>query len=355
MKKILIVLIVGFIPLMLFAQDFNDKSHHTKNGFRNPFPDFEGKDFGDFLQWSVVDRINGKKPDKPDSYNFPLIRNDGKYLRENKDKFTITWIGHSTLLIQIDGMNILTDPIWSDRCSPVQFAGPKRHVPPGVKLEDLPPIDAVIISHNHYDHLDRLTVQYFGDNVLFFVPLGIGNFLEDLGITNYEELDWWDEINFNGLKIACVPAQHFSNRGMFDRNKTLWCGWVVQGKTESIYFAGDTGYFPGFKKIGEKFGPISVAAIPIGAYLPRWFMSPVHVSPQEAVQAYLDLNADYFVPIHWGTFELADEPLDNPPKVLKQEIINRELVKEKFVILQHGETRIFNFEEVITASNQKVK
>lgn len=344
-KTITYLSIFLWIPLMISAQD---KSHHTADGFKNPFPGFEEKGFGDFIQWSLIDRIKGKKPDKPDSYDFPFTENDGLYLRENTKDFTVTWIGHSTLLIQIDGMNILTDPIWSDRCSPVQFAGPKRHVKPGVKLEDLPKIDAIIISHNHYDHLDRMTLEHFGNDPMYFVPLGIGEFLVDLDITNYEEMDWWDELTLNDLKFACVPAQHFSNRGMFDRNKTLWSGWVLKGDTQTIYFAGDTGYFPGFAEIGEKYGPITVAALPIGAYIPRWFMSPVHVSPQEAVQAFLDIKAEYFIPIHWGTFELADEPLDNPPKVLNQEIERLELNKDKFIILEHGQTKIFESEKILT-------
>ena len=350
MKTLITFLIFGLSSFMTFSQDKADKSHHTEDGFHNPFPGFEEKGFGDFIQWSVIDRIKGKKPDKPDSYDFPIVENDGKFLRENESEFTVTWVGHSTLLIQIDGMNILTDPIWSDRCSPVQFAGPKRHVKPGIKLENLPKIDAIIISHNHYDHLDRLTIEHFGNDPVYFIPLGIGEFLEDLDITNYEELDWWDDLTLNGLKFNCVPSQHFSNRGMLDRNKTLWCGWVIQGKSETIYFAGDTGYFPGFVEIGEKFAPITVAAIPIGAYLPRWFMSPVHVSPQQAIQAFVDVKAEYFVPIHWGTFELADEPLDNPPKVLKQEIERLNLDSDKFAILHHGETRVFNFEKVLTVT-----
>jgi len=161
-----------------------------------------------------------------------------------------------------------------------------------------------------------------------------------LGITNYQELDWWDSIKFNGLNITCSPAQHFSNRGLFDRNKTLWCGWIISGKENRFYFAGDTGYFPGFKEIAEKYGPFDFAAIPIGAYLPRWFMGPVHLSPDEAVKVFREINSKFFVPIHWGTFELADEPLDQPPKELLKEIQNQSLNSEQFLILKHGETKI---------------
>jgi N-acyl-phosphatidylethanolamine-hydrolysing phospholipase D len=342
-NNIFIFLVILMISVV-YAQTRQMPAHHTADGFRNPFPTYEDRDFADFLQWSLIDRIKGKKPDKPDSYNFETVKNNGEFLRENSDAYSITWIGHSTLLVQMEGLNILTDPIWSDRCSPLQFIGPKRHAPPGVAFEDLPPIDVVLISHNHYDHLDRLTIEQLGNDPLYLVPLGIGNFLQDIGIQHYEELDWWESVTFNGKKFVCTPAQHFSNRSMFDRNKTLWSSWAVIGEERKFYFAGDTGYFPGFKEIAERFGPFDIAAIPIGAYLPRWFMSPVHLSPQEAVQAFLDLDAQIFVPVHWGTFELADEPLDNPVKVLRKEIELRSLNPQAFWILRHGETRIYKNE-----------
>jgi len=333
------------IASLSLAQSPLAPEHHTEEGFRNPFPTYEDKDFGDFLQWSLVDRIKGNKPDKPDTYNFEMYENDGQYLQKNQTEFTITWVGHSTLLVQTDGLNILTDPIWSERCSPVQFAGPKRYMPPGIRFESLPEIDIVIISHNHYDHLDRLTIEKLGNKPLYLIPLKIGAFFEDLGITNYEELDWWESITFNGVEFICTPAQHFSNRSMFDRNKTLWSSWVVNGKNNRFYFGGDTGYFPGFTEIAERYGPFDIAAIPIGAYLPRWFMAPVHLSPEEAVQAFLDLKAKIFIPIHWGTFELADEPLDQPPEALHKEIKRRNLARDRFWILKHGETRIYEHAE----------
>ncbi len=313
--------------------------HHTSDGFANPDPGYVDRGFKDFLKWSVVDRLAGKKPDKPENYNFEMISNDGQFLRENTDEFTVTWIGHSTLLIQIDGINILTDPIWSERCSPVNFAGPKRHVPPGLVFDDLPEIDVVLISHDHYDHLDKATIKMLGNKPLYLVPLGIGAILREWGITHYSEMDWWDSMKFNGAEIVCVPAQHFSGRSLFNRNKTLWSGWVVQGKSQNFYFAGDTGYFPGFKEIGKRYGPFDLAALPIGAYLPRWFMGPIHLSPDEAVDAYIDLRAKMFVAIHWGTFELADEPLDEPPKALAQALREKNLSDNDFWVLNHGETR----------------
>ncbi len=313
--------------------------HHTSDGFANPDPGYIDRGFKDFLKWSVVDRLAGKKPDKPENYNFEMISNDGQFLRENTEEFTVTWIGHSTLLIQIDGINILTDPIWSERCSPVNFAGPKRHVPPGLAFDDLPEIDVVLISHDHYDHLDKATIKMLGNKPLYLVPLGVGAILRDWGMTRYSEMDWWDSMKFNGVEIVCVPAQHFSGRSLFNRNKTLWSGWVVRGKNQNFYFAGDTGYFPGFKEIGKRYGPFDLAALPIGAYLPRWFMGPVHLSPDEAVDAYIDLRAKKFVAIHWGTFELADEPLDEPPKALAQALKEKKLSDNDFWVLNHGETR----------------
>jgi N-acyl-phosphatidylethanolamine-hydrolysing phospholipase D len=339
MKQFAVIFLLMIIVEGAMAQKTGRPAHHTEDGFRNPFPTYEDRGFGDFLQWVIVDRITGERPEKPDSYTFETVKNDGKALRENQNQFTVTWVGHSSLLIQMDGINILTDPIWSDRCSPVSWAGPRRHVAPGLAFEDLPEIDLVLISHNHYDHLDQDTIERLGNKPLYLVPLGIGAFLESLDISHYEEHDWWDEVTVNGIRVVCTPAQHFSNRSMFDRNKTLWSGWFLQGQSENFYFAGDTGYFPGFAEIRERFGPVNYAALPIGAYLPRWFMSPVHVNPEEAVQAFIDLQAETFIPIHWGTFELADEPLNQPPVDLAIAIEKAGLDPDRFWLMKHGETR----------------
>ena len=337
---------IGFIwailllaPALQAQNSPNHLAHHTMDGFRNPWPGYEDRGFMDLLKWGVWERFTSDKPEKKDHYDFPFIYNDGAYLRENQSDFTVTWIGHSSLLVQMDGINILTDPIWSERCSPFQWIGPKRHQPPGLAFEDLPPIDLVIISHDHYDHLDKNTIKSLGNDPFYLVPLGIGQFLKDQGITRYQEMDWWDSLTFNSLEIICTPAQHFSGRKGIDRNRTLWASWVIKSEQESFYFGGDTGYFPEFVTIAERYGPFDAAALPIGAYQPRWFMSPVHMSPQEAVDAFLDLNARIFVPIHWGTFSLADEPLDNPPQVLQNTIDERELDSDRFWILKHGETR----------------
>lgn len=315
--------------------------HHAREGFRNPYPGFEAKGLGDMLQWVFVDRMRNGRPKKPDTYSFVLAKNDGKALRENGHEFTVTWIGHSSLLVQIGGKNILFDPIWSDRCSPYQSIGPKRKMPPGIRFADLPEIHAVFISHNHFDHLDEPTVRKLGNGPRYFVPLDAGRVMEEMKVTRYREMDWWDEFTFEGMKITCVPAQHFSQRAFCDRNTTLWCGWVVRGEgaTGSVFFAGDTGYFPGFREIAARCGPVEVAALPIGAYLPRWFMKPVHMSPDDSVQAYLDLKAGIFVPIHWGTFEMTDETLDQQPRDLMEAVKKRSLPPRNFWLMKHGETR----------------
>jgi len=339
-NRFLSLFILSFVIIYLFPSAGTAQKHHSERGFYNPYPGFEERNFGDFLRWSVWDRISGSKEDHPDKYNFPVEKNDGAYLQQNAAEFTVTWVGHSTLLVQMDGLNILTDPIWSKRASMVSFAGPKRHVKPGILFKDLPRIDVVIISHDHYDHLDEKTIKKLGNKPFYFVPLGIGEYLDDWGITRYQEMDWWDEVKFNSLKIICTPAQHFSGRMLLGQNRTLWAGWVIIGKNRRFYFGGDSGYFPGYKEIGEKYGPFDLAALPIGAYKPRWFMKPVHMSPREALKAFDDLKAKIFVPIHWGTFDLADEPLDDPPEVLLRLISNRELNPGNLWLLNHGETRI---------------
>ncbi len=315
------------------------QAHHTQKGFRNPYPGFEDRGLSDIFKWAVVDRIRGKKPGHPNRYHFPSVENDGAYLRKNKTEFTVTWVGHSTLLIQLDGVNILTDPVWSERASPVQFAGPKRFTPPGLAFDDLPEIDVVLISHDHYDHLDKGTIKKLGNKPLYFVPLGVGKLLRGWGIDHVIELDWKDANKFNSIEFICLPAQHFSGRSLNDRNKRLWCSWLIKGKERKIYFGGDSGYFPGFAEIGEKYGPIDFAALPIGAFRPIWFMGPVHMSPKQALQAMRDLKADTFIPIHWGTFDLADDLLDEPPRLLRKEIAKQKLNPDKFWLLKFGETR----------------
>jgi L-ascorbate metabolism protein UlaG (beta-lactamase superfamily) len=251
-----------------------------------------------------------------------------------KGEMRVTFINHATTLIQLDGVNVLTDPIWSDRCSPVAFAGPKRVRPPGLALTDLPRIDAVVLSHNHYDHLDLPTLQRLQGlypNVRLFAGAGNRALLEHAGLRNVTELDWWDSRELLGITVRSVPNQHFANRGLFDGATTLWTAWVLEGSAGRAYFAGDTAYGPHFALAAQRLGPMRLAVLPIGAYKPEWFMSPVHMSPTDAVRAALDLRATLAVPMHFGTFELADDG----------ETEAADLVREQapFVVLGFGEGR----------------
>ena len=280
----------------------------------------------------------------------------------------VTWIGHATALVQASGLTVLTDPIFSPRASPVQFLGPARALEPGVALEDLPHIDVVVISHNHYDHLDRTSVQALakqaGGPPLFLVPLGIKSWLARLGITAAVELDWWDRHVHDGagrpaerrpVEFHFVPAQHWSGRSIRDRNKTLWGGWAVLGGDFQWFFTGDTGYSQDFADARRRFaarqsedqgGGFDIALIAVGACLPRWFMKDQHVDLAEAVQIHLDLDAKRSVGVHWGTFQLADDPLDQPLHDLAGARQAKGLSEESFFLMPVGGTRRFSKREM---------
>jgi len=263
--------------------------------------------------------------------------------RVSEGEVVFTFVNHSTFLIQAGGLNILTDPIWSQRASPFQWVGPKRMRPPGIRYEDLPEIDLVLISHNHYDHLDVQTVQRLRESFdpLFVTPLGVGRFLEDNGIRKYTELDWWGEHRCSdGVAVTGVPAQHFSGRGLSDRDKTLWCGYVIGMPNGNIYFAGDTGYNGIFKEIGRRFAPIHTALIPIGAYRPRWFMAPIHVDPDEAVLIHKDVGAERSIGMHFGTFPLADDGMHEPMRDLAEARQKYGISEEAFRTLNEGESLV---------------
>ena len=223
----------------------------------------------------------------------------------------------------------------------MSFGGPRRLTPPGLRFEDLPPIDVVVISHDHYDHLDRETVKRLAatHRPRFLVPLGLKAWFAEIGITDVDELDWWDESRVRGLTFVCVPAQHFSGRTPWDRNRRLWSGWVVLGRERRLYFAGDTAHWAGLKEIGTRLGPFDLAAIPIGAYLPPVIMKASHTTPEEALAAFADVRGRIFVPIHWGTFDLADEPVGDPPRRLVSEARRLQLGEDRVWLLKHGETR----------------
>lgn len=317
--------------------------HDLHGGFRNPWAGASiSAELNGLLRWRL-DRWRHPPPADPDPSAFPVVEPSFAVPRAPEDLLTITWVGHSTFLIQIDGLNLLTDPIWSDRASPVPGVGPKRRVNPGIRFEDLPTIDIVLQSHDHYDHLDDLTVcriEARFPGARWLVPLGLTTFLQRRGVHEITELDWWQKTSLGPLTIGCTPAQHFSGRTPWGRNKTLWCGWSLHGTSRRVLFAGDTGYHPAFADIARRFGPFDLALLPIGAYDPRWFMRPVHMDPEEAVQAARDLGGPRFVPMHWGTFKLTDEPMDEPPRRAREAWIASGMAPERFHQLMHGETLV---------------
>jgi N-acyl-phosphatidylethanolamine-hydrolysing phospholipase D len=252
---------------------------------------------------------------------------------------SITWIGHSTMLVRMDGVTFLTDPMFSERASPVSFLGPKRRAPPGIPLAELPPIDFVTLSHSHYDHTDLPSIAALAQRgALFIVPLGMGEVVRDVG-GQAIELDWWQYAEIGAVRVHCVPAQHFSGRTLTDSNRRLWAGWVVEGPTRRFYHAGDSGYFDGFVEVGRRFGTIDLAALPIGAYEPEAIMRFVHMNPEEAVHAALDLHAARAIGMHYGTFDLTDEPLDEPPRRFHAEATRLGLAPDQAWTLNVGETR----------------
>jgi L-ascorbate metabolism protein UlaG (beta-lactamase superfamily) len=310
-------------------------NHFDGRRFHNLEPP-EKRGFIDFLRWQLTSkrgRWNKWTDNKRGSV--PPLRVNGRDLR-------VTFVNHATVLIQTEGLNILTDPVWSERVSPLTWAGPKRHRPPGLQFEELPPIDLVLISHNHYDHLDtRTLVRLRAEHRPRFVT-GLGNraFLNARGIRDVTELDWWEAAKLSDeLSVTCVPAKHFSGRGLSDTDATLWCGYVVQGSGGNVYFAGDTGMGSHFVEINNRFGGFRLALLPIGAYLPRWFMHPVHLSPSEATELHHILKPRVSMAIHFGTFALGDDGEFEPVIKLREALHNREKTDSRFWVLEHGEGR----------------
>ncbi len=311
-----------------------ESNHFNGSTFQN-IGEVPSKGFFDVMKW-YLNRDQGTWKEIPESeVIFPQ-----KPVAKVSDALVITYVNHSTFLIQVDGLNILTDPVWSDRVSPLSFAGPKRMRPPGVRFKDLPKIDLVIISHNHYDHLDIPTLKKLEARFQpqFVVPLGVDVLLNEEGISNTVSLDWWDkeEVSDN-MNVNLVPAQHFSARGLFDRDKTLWGGYVIETPSGNIYFAGDTGYGDFFPEIGKRFEPIKIGLIPIGAYKPRWFMSPVHVDPAEAIQIHKDTGAEISFGMHFGTFPLADDGMEEPELDFAKAIQKPENKGVNFKLLTEGD------------------
>ncbi|HVH40009.1 MAG TPA: MBL fold metallo-hydrolase [Gemmatimonadaceae bacterium] len=322
-------------------------AHHASDGrFRNPWPDSGPHSARDIARLMWTQLSSGPSVRRG---SFPAASAAFLHPRAGSDEATATWMGHSTTLLQVGGMNILTDPMWSENAFPVQGMGPRRVMPPPIPLDALPPIDIVLQSHNHYDHLDAGTVRRIAamhPRATWVAPLRLGATLRRLGVREVVELDWWQEADVRGIGITATPACHFSGRGPFDRNRTLWCGFALRAGSRRAWFAADTAYHPEFGLIGERCGPFDLVLMPIGAYEPRWFMRIVHVDPDEAVQAYRDACAAWssapaptMLAIHWGTFRLTAESMDEPPLRARAAWDRAGLPGEALWIAAFGETR----------------
>lgn len=252
----------------------------------------------------------------------------------------VTFVGHSTFLIQTAAGNILTDPMYSERASPLPFMGPRRVRRPAVRFEDLPPISTVLLSHNHYDHCDRQTLRRLARRFdpMVVTPLGNGALVRSAGIRRVEELDWWQHTTASSVQATLTPAHHFSARTPFDRNRALWGGFVLAIDGRRIYFAGDTAYAPFFRDIPQRLGPLDFALLPIGAYEPRWFMRAVHMNPDEAVQAHLDLGAPETIGMHFGTIQLTSEGIDAPLRALEEARREKHVAPSRFRAPEFGES-----------------
>lgn len=315
------------------------ESNFYKGHYRNISPTLS-HGLGDFLKWQMAP---GKR--FPPGHQYSLHHPDLHRLERPGEQPQLTWIGHSSFLFQFSGRNVLTDPVFSERASPFRFAGPKRYTPAALQVVDLPHIDLVLISHNHYDHLDETTIKQlyrrFGDEICFAVPQGLARWFRQRGISNLIERNWWQAADIDQGELFCLPAQHFSGRGPLDGNTSVWCGWLLVLNDYRFYFAGDTGYGDIFKQIGDIFAPLDLALLPIGAYDPRWFMSPVHVAPEESVKIHQDIGARQSVAMHWGAFALTDEPMDEPPRRLRQALREQGIDEHRFRVMEHGQTLHF--------------
>jgi N-acyl-phosphatidylethanolamine-hydrolysing phospholipase D len=337
--------LLGDAPVRRPRPDPLPDHHDPGGGFRNPWPTADTREEGGFMRWQRERRAQQLPPD-PQPDQLPAAEPDIAYPRAPADELRVTWVGHATFLLQIGGVNILTDPHWSRRASPVQFAGPARFTPPGVPWEALPPIDAVLLSHDHYDHLDDGTVRRlrrsFGDTVRWYTPLDFAPWFAGRRVRNVMEMDWWEETRLEGpagaLRIAALPCQHWTSRTPWDRQQRLWASWAVWAPDgRSVYFGGDTGYFPGYPEIRDRVGTFDALLMPIGAYEPRWFMRPVHMNPEEAALVYQELGGTgTLFGMHWGTWRLTDEDPLEPPVRMRQVWKDLGMPDDDLQILPHG-------------------
>jgi L-ascorbate metabolism protein UlaG (beta-lactamase superfamily) len=289
------------------------------------------KGFADVVKWQLERLRQPRRDDVP--FATPRRENDGAALRDPGAH--LTWIGHATFVQRLGGKLVATDPILSPRVGTV-----RRRVPPGVALDKLPPLDVVTISHSHYDHLDVPTLKALGRHPTYVVPRDVGEILHDAGLPNVVELGWWESWTSGDLRVTLVPAQHWSMRVPWDRNRRLWGGFVYEAPDATTYHAGDTAFSEQvFREIGARFPKIGRAMLPIGAYDPQWFMQPQHMGPEEAGRAWELLGAETLVAMHWGTFKLTDEPLGEPPERMRAWWRERGHDEARLWVLDVGETR----------------
>lgn len=335
------ILLIWLIFLGLVAYRFRGTG-----SYRGPVTDrFNGRHFQNknrIPKPTLMDLLRWRLSKDREPWPKKLIPSHPTTLPSPKEEeMVVTYVNHASCLIQLKSMNILTDPHYSDRASPVTWAGPKRVHAPGIAYKDLPPIHVVLISHDHYDHMDKETLLMLerDHKPIYLTGLGCDSHMKTFGLTErVHTLDWWKDYQHNRVTFTYVPSQHFSGRGLFDMDKTLWGGFVMEANQQKLYFAGDTGYGPHFTEIFERFGPMDVSLIPIGAYHPRWFMAPRHMDPDDAVLAHIDLHSNLSIGIHFQTFHLTDEAYDQPIQDLEAAKKKYDVDRDSFISPEFGQS-----------------
>lgn len=313
--------------------------------FKSPYSELPP--LGDLLRFMMREKDFSNIPNKKTlDETLPVVRPDLDAISKppTGKGINATWIGHATVLVQFEGKTILTDPVFGVSAGPIEGLPPRRYRPAAMTIEELPCLDVVLISHNHYDHIHTGSVRKLATRfpaAKWYVPEGTSQLMRDCGVAaaNLTELNWWEEATLDGMRFAFLPVQHWTKRTLFDTNKMLWGAWAAIGKENRFFFGGDTAYCPVFKQIGHEYGPFDFAAIPIGAYEPRWFMKNQHVNPEEAVLIHQDIKARYSLGIHWGTFKLTYEPYLEPKVKTHETMVTSGLDPETFFTLKHGESR----------------
>lgn len=350
-KRAITLCLTGLVASCAIPNTHYDaqQTHHTPTGFKANYQPIRTDLTQSFFKWQWQRVMQGFPPEKT---QHPVlgVNPHTAFLQQNKTQTTVTWIGHASLLVQVNGLNILTDPVFSQRLSPLAFMGlgPKRQQAVGLTLKQLPHIDIVVISHDHYDHLDLPTVNALylqqGGAPQFFVPLGIDDWFEKNVTHGHREhitaMDWWQKTSYQGVELQFLPVQHWGARSINDRYHRLWGAWAIRHPSLRFFFGGDFGWSKDLDDIGQRAGGFDLAALPIGAYAPRWFMHPQHISPEQAVQAQQVIGASHGLAMHWGTFSLSDEPLDEPPRLLAEALVQQQRSADSFFVMKHGETRI---------------